>query len=57
MDSNMLRPPQDQFEVIDDGRRLIQAMGLPVIKAPSEGEAQAAYMAARGDVDYAGSQD
>lgn len=44
-------------EIIDDGRRLIQAMGLPVIQAPSEGEAQAAYMAARGDVDYAGSQD
>ncbi len=44
-------------EIIEDGRRLILAMGLPVIQAPSEGEAQAAHMAARGDVDYAGSQD
>jgi len=32
-------------------------MGLPVIQAPSEGEAQAAYMAARGDVELVGSQD
>jgi len=44
-------------EILEDGRRLILAMGLPVIQAPSEGEAQAAYMTARGDVDYAGSQD
>ncbi len=44
-------------EILDDGRRLISALGLPVISAPSEGEAQAAHMAARGDVDYAGSQD
>ncbi len=44
-------------EIIEDGRRLILAMGLPAIQAPSEGEAQAAHMAARGDVDYAGSQD
>jgi flap endonuclease-1 len=44
-------------EILNDGRRLILAMGLPVIQAPSEGEAQAAYMAAKGDVDYAGSQD
>ena len=34
-------------EILEDGRRLIQAMGLPVIQAPSEGEAQAAHMAAR----------
>jgi len=32
-------------------------MGIPVIQAPSEGEAQAAHMAARGDVDLVGSQD
>jgi len=44
-------------EILDDGRRLISAMGLPAIQAPSEGEAQAAHMAARGDVGYAGSQD
>jgi len=44
-------------EILQDGRRLISAMGLPIIQAPSEGEAQAAYMAARGDVDLAASQD
>jgi flap endonuclease-1 len=44
-------------EILQDGKRLISAMGLPVIVAPSEGEAQAAHMAARGDVELAGSQD
>ena len=44
-------------EILQDGRRLILAMGLPVIQAPSEGEAQAAHMAARGEVELVGSQD
>lgn len=44
-------------EILEDGKRLILALGLPVITAPSEGEAQAAYMAGRGDVDLAASQD
>jgi len=44
-------------EILQDGRRLIEAMGLPVIQAPSEGEAQAAHMAEKGDVDFAASQD
>ena len=44
-------------EILEDGRRLILAMGLPVIQAPSEGEAQAARMCARGDVELVGSQD
>jgi flap endonuclease-1 len=44
-------------EILDDSKRLISAMGLPIVQAPSEGEAQAAYMAARGDVYIAGSQD
>ncbi|MHC1631077.1 MAG: flap endonuclease-1 [Methanotrichaceae archaeon] len=44
-------------EMIADSKRLLNAMGIPVIQAPSEGEAQAAYMAIRGDVDMAGSQD
>lgn len=44
-------------EILQDGRRLILAMGLPVIQAPSEGEAQAAHMAAIGDVYVAASQD
>lgn len=44
-------------EILDDSKRLILSMGLPVVQAPSEGEAQAAYMAARGDVYIVGSQD
>jgi flap endonuclease-1 len=44
-------------EILDDARRLISAMGLPLVEAPSEGEAQAAYMAKKGTVYIAGSQD
>lgn len=44
-------------EILEDSKRLIEAMGLPIVQAPSEGEAQAAYMAARGDVHIVGSQD
>jgi flap endonuclease-1 len=44
-------------EILGDSRRLIEAMGLPVVQAPSEGEAQAAYMARKGDVYIAASQD
>ncbi len=44
-------------EILDDARRLIKSMGLPFVQAPSEGEAQAAHMAAKGDVYIVGSQD
>jgi len=44
-------------EILEDARRLISAMGLPMVQAPSEGEAQAAYMAVKGDAYAAGSQD
>jgi len=44
-------------EIISSARRLLTLMGLPVVDAPSEGEAQAAYMAQKGDVDYVVSQD
>lgn len=44
-------------EMIIDSKRLLDAMGIPVVQAPSEGEAQAAHMARHGDVDMAGSQD
>lgn len=44
-------------EILEDGRRLILSMGLPVIMAPSEGEAQAAHMAGKGDVEWVASQD
>ncbi len=41
----------------DDSKRLLNLMGIPWIKAPSEGEAQAAHMAQLGDADYCASQD
>ncbi len=44
-------------EILEDAKRLISAMGLPAVQAPSEGEAQAAHMAANGDVYATGSQD
>ncbi|UEC42120.1 MAG: Flap endonuclease 1 [Methanothrix sp.] len=44
-------------EMIADSKRLLDAMGIPVVQAPSEGEAQAAFMAIRGEVDLVGSQD
>ncbi len=43
--------------MVKDAKELIRALGLPVIQAPSEGEAQAAYMAQKGDVDFVASQD
>jgi len=43
--------------MVDDAKRLLTAMGVPWVQAPSEGEAQAAYMAAKGDVWAAASQD
>ena len=39
-------------EMIEDAKSLIQALGLPIIQAPSEGEAQTAYMVKKG-VSYA----
>ena len=40
-----------------DSKRLLTEMGVPWIQAPSEGEAQAAYLTTKGDADYCGSQD
>ena len=44
-------------EGIEDAKRLLDLLGIPWVQAPSEGEAQAAYMAARGDVWASNSQD
>ncbi len=44
-------------EMVAQSKRLIDLMGLPVVQAPGEGEAQASAMAARGDVFAAASQD
>jgi flap endonuclease-1 len=41
----------------EDSKRLLTELGVPWIQAPSEGEAQAAYMTMKGDADYCGSQD
>ncbi|MDH5770023.1 MAG: flap endonuclease-1 [Candidatus Bathyarchaeota archaeon] len=43
--------------MVDGSKRLLDFMGVPWIQAPSEGEAQAAYLAVRGDVWAAASQD
>ncbi|HOT07939.1 MAG: Flap endonuclease 1 [Methanosaeta sp. PtaB.Bin039] len=44
-------------EILDDSIRLLCDMGVPVIRAPSEGEAQAAHMTRKGDAHFAASQD
>lgn len=43
--------------MVDDAHRLLEFLGVPYVQAPSEGEAQAAYMTIRGDVWGAVSQD
>jgi len=43
--------------IIESSKKLLTLMGLPVIQAPSEGEAQAAFLARRGDAYASGSQD
>ena len=42
---------------LDDAKRLLDLLGIPWVQAPSEGEAQAAYMAQRGDVWASNSKD
>lgn len=44
-------------EMVKDAKRLVELMGLPAIQAPSEGEAQAAVLAQRGEVYACASQD
>jgi flap endonuclease-1 len=44
-------------QMVDDSVQLLNYLGVPYVHAPSEGEAQAAYMASRGDVWGAVSQD
>jgi len=43
--------------MIEDAKRLLSLIGVPYLQAPSEGEAQAAHMASRGDVWTASSRD
>lgn len=44
-------------EVVEESKKLITLMGIPVIQAPSEGEAQAAHMVKTGHAYAVGSQD
>ena len=44
-------------QMVEDSKRLLTYMGIPWVQAPSEGEAQAAYMTMRGDVWASASQD
>ena len=44
-------------EMIGEAKELLKLMGLPVVQAPSEGEAQAAVMASRGKIYACASQD
>lgn len=41
----------------DDSKRLLSLLGVPWIQAPSEGEAQAAYLVRKGASDFCASQD
>ncbi len=43
--------------MVDDAKTLLGLLGIPWVQAPSEGEAQAAYLASRGDVWAASSKD
>jgi flap endonuclease-1 len=51
MTSRLTRP------MVDEARTLLGLMGIPTIQAPSEGEAQAAHLARRGDAWAAVSKD
>jgi len=44
-------------EMVDESKELLRLMGIPFVQAPSEGEAECAFLAARGAVDAAASQD
>jgi len=44
-------------EIKETSRSLLEYMGIPIIDAPSDGEAQAAYMCRKGDVWASASQD
>ena len=44
-------------EILADAKRLLSLMGIPWLEALEDGEAQASYMAAKGDVWAVGSKD
>lgn len=44
-------------DMVSEAKALLRAFGIPVVQAPSEGEAQASHMVARGDIWATASQD
>jgi len=44
-------------EMMKESKKILDAMGVPWIQAPSEGEAQCAFICKNKDADYSGSQD
>ena len=44
-------------EIIQQSKELLDALGIPYVQSPSEGEAQASYMVKKGDAYAVGSQD
>lgn len=44
-------------EMVEQSKELLTALGIPFVEAPSEGEAQASFMAEKGSVWAVGSQD
>jgi flap endonuclease-1 len=44
-------------EMIEDAKKLLDAMGIPWIVGKSEGEAQCSFLCKKGDADYSASQD
>ncbi|WAI01312.1 flap endonuclease-1 [Methanogenium organophilum] len=43
--------------ILSSSKELLTCMGIPFVDAPSEGEAQAAFMVRKGDLDFSVSQD
>ncbi len=59
---DMMRRYSSQFiklndEMIKESKELLEAMGIAVVQAPSEGEAEAAFLSRQSDVYAAASQD
>jgi flap endonuclease-1 len=44
-------------EMIEESKELLSGLGIPIIQAPSEGEAEASYIVKKGDAFAVGSQD
>ncbi len=44
-------------DMVEDAKKLLDAMGIPWVQAPAEGEAQAAHLVRKGDAWAVGSQD